>query len=148
MFSVRSRGWRPRNYGIRSQQGKRIRNPKYDTVSVTLALTRYAARSGRIDDTAESPFRLSHAIGARPNRPELTAILRHHIKEFGLSPEGRLFVGGRNKEELPVLTINRIWRRTRGAVFTPEVAAAPLAETPYDLRHAAVWPSAAGWRPA
>jgi hypothetical protein len=37
-----------------------------------------------------------------------------------------------------VLTINRIWRQARAAVFTPEVYASPLAETPYDLRHAAV----------
>jgi hypothetical protein len=45
----------------------------------------------------------------------------------------------RNKNELPVSTINRIWRWTRAAVFTPEVMASPLAENPsYDLRHAAV----------
>jgi integrase len=35
-------------------------------------------------------------------------------------------------------TINRVWRWTRAAVFTPEAAASPLARTPYDLRHAAV----------
>lgn len=73
-----------------------------------------------------------------PCPPELTAILRSHIREFGLGPGGRLFVGERNKSELPVSTINRIWRRTRAAVLTAEVAASPLAETPYDLRHAAV----------
>jgi integrase len=30
------------------------------------------------------------------------------------------------------------WRRARQAAFTAEVAASPLAKTPYDLRHAAV----------
>jgi integrase len=64
--------------------------------------------------------------------------LRSHIDEFGLGPGGRLFVGERNKDELPILTINRIWRQGRAAVFTPEVAGSPLTETPYDLRHAAV----------
>ena len=31
---------------------------------------------------------------------------------------------------------NEVWRRTRVAAFTPEMAAGPLARTPYDLRHA------------
>ena len=30
------------------------------------------------------------------------------------------------------------WRRAREHVFTPEVAATPLAKRPYDLRHACV----------
>jgi uncharacterized membrane protein len=35
----------------------------------------------------------------------------------------------------------RAWKRAREAVFTPEAAASPVAETPYDLRHAGV----TGW---
>jgi integrase len=73
-----------------------------------------------------------------PCPPVLAGILRRHIARFGLGPGGRLFVGERNKAELPVLTINRIWRQARAAAFTPEVHASPLGETPYDLRHAAV----------
>jgi integrase len=38
----------------------------------------------------------------------------------------------------PTMTIGRMWRRARQAAFTAEVAASPLAKTPYDLRHAAV----------
>jgi integrase len=34
--------------------------------------------------------------------------------------------------------IGRVWRRARQAAFAAEVAASPLAKTPYDLRHAAV----------
>lgn len=64
-----------------------------------------------------------------PCPPILTAIIRWHIGEFGLGPSGRLFVGERNKEELPTLTINRIWRQARQEAFTPEVHASPLAET-------------------
>jgi integrase len=73
-----------------------------------------------------------------PCPPELTAHLHNHIRTFGTAPDGRLFTGERNAEELPKLTITRAWKRARTATFTPEVAAGPLARTPYDLRHAAV----------
>ncbi|HEX5994430.1 MAG TPA: hypothetical protein VFY84_04750 [Jiangellales bacterium] len=43
-----------------------------------------------------------------------------------------------NDQELPKGTINKIWRLARAAAFVPEIVATPLAETPYDLRHAAV----------
>ena len=73
-----------------------------------------------------------------PCPPPLTALLHAHIQEFGVQPDGRLFVGERNDGELPTMTIGRVWRRARQAAFTAEVAASPLARTPYDLRHAAV----------
>ncbi|MBB5871984.1 integrase [Allocatelliglobosispora scoriae] len=73
-----------------------------------------------------------------PSCPELTAHLHRHMKEFGTSPDGRLFRGERNAEELPKGTVNRYWRLARAGAFTPEVYATPLAATPYDLRHAAV----------
>jgi integrase len=73
-----------------------------------------------------------------PCPPELTALLNEHIERFGFGPDGRLFVGERNKTELPKGTINRAWRAARRAVFTPEVYASPLAATPYDLRHACI----------
>jgi integrase len=76
-----------------------------------------------------------------PCCPELTAILHGHIDEFGFGPDGRLFAGERNATELPKLTIVRAWKRARETVFTPEIVAAPLAATPYDLRHAGV----TGW---
>ena len=50
-----------------------------------------------------------------PSPPVLTAIIRAHITRLGLGPGGRLFVGERNKAELPVLTINRVWRQERAA---------------------------------
>jgi integrase len=73
-----------------------------------------------------------------PCPPELTALFHEHIRQFGTGPDGRLFVGERNKEELPKLTITRTWKRARLEVFAEEVATTPLAATPYDLRHAAV----------
>lgn len=65
-------------------------------------------------------------------------MIHAHLQEFGTTPDGRLFVGDRNHQELPKLTVVRVWERARQAVFTPDVAASPLAGRPYDLRHAAV----------
>jgi integrase len=73
-----------------------------------------------------------------PCPPELTALLHEHIKLFGTAPDGRLFRGERNDDEMPKGTINRAWVRARRETFTPDVFASPLAGTPYDLRHAAV----------
>lgn len=72
-----------------------------------------------------------------PCPPELTAMLHRHLDMFGTGPGGRLFVTEAG-EPIPSLTVTRIWSRARAATFTPEVAASPLAKTPYDLRHAAV----------
>jgi hypothetical protein len=73
-----------------------------------------------------------------PCPPELTALIWEHIDRFGFGPDGRLFTGERNGDELPKLTIVRSWRRAREEAFTPEVAASLLGATPYDLRRAAV----------
>jgi integrase len=72
-----------------------------------------------------------------PCTPELTALLHEHIAEFGIGPDGRLFVGER-ADELPKLTYMRAWRAARKIVFTEEAARSPLAATPYALRHACV----------
>jgi integrase len=94
--------------------------------------------SGENRDRRQLKQRAIGEVRRVPCPPVLTAIIRRHIDQFGLGAGGRLFVGERNKAELPVLTIHRVWRQARAAVFTPEVHASPLAETPYDLRHAAV----------
>jgi integrase len=73
-----------------------------------------------------------------PCPPELTALPHEHISRNGLGEDGRVFVGARNRAELPKGTVNRAWREARRAAFTVEVCESPLAETPYDLRHAAV----------
>ncbi|MGD9525152.1 MAG: tyrosine-type recombinase/integrase [Dehalococcoidia bacterium] len=72
-----------------------------------------------------------------PVPPELVATLRQHIAELGTAPDGRLFVGQR-AADLPKITYLRAWRAARRLAFTPEVAAGPLAATPYSLRHACV----------
>jgi integrase len=72
-----------------------------------------------------------------PMPPELTALLHRHLAEFGTGQGGRLFPGER-AGELPKMTYMRAWRAARRIAFTPEVAATPLAATPYALRHACV----------
>jgi integrase len=72
-----------------------------------------------------------------PVPPELVAILRQHVAEFSTAPDGRLFVAQR-AADLPKITYVRTWRAARRLALTPEVAAGPLAATPYSLRHACV----------
>jgi integrase len=102
----------------------------------------YAGRewtdSGESRDRRQLKQRALGEVRVVPSPPPLTALLRWHIGRFGTAPDGRLFVGERNRSQLPKLTIVRTWQRARQAVFTNEVAASPLARTPYDLRHAAV----------
>jgi integrase len=94
--------------------------------------------SGKNRDRRQLKQRARGETRTVPCPPELTALIWQHIDRFGFGPDGRLFTGERNGEELPKLTIVRAWRRAREEAFTPEVAASPLARTPYDLRHAAV----------
>ena len=94
--------------------------------------------SGRNRDQRPLKQRARGEVRLVPCPPPLTALLHAHIQEFGVQPDGRLFVGERNDGELPTMTIGRVWRRARQVAFIPEVAASPLARTPYDLRHAAV----------
>ena len=82
-----------------------------------------------------------------PSPPELTGHLHTHLLRFGADAEGRLFRGER-ADELPKLTYMRIWRGARRRAFTAEMAASPLAATPYDLRHACVSTWLSGGVPA
>lgn len=91
-----------------------------------------------------STWRKGRAV---PVPPELTVHLRAHLAAFGSDREGRLFRGERACE-LPKLTCMRTWRSARRTAFTPEVAASPLAATPYDLRHACVSTWLSGGVPA
>ncbi|MFC5290278.1 tyrosine-type recombinase/integrase [Actinokineospora guangxiensis] len=93
--------------------------------------------SGKNRDLRPLKQRDEDEVRPVPCPPELTAMLHHHIKSFGISQDGRIFRGERNDNELPKLTIVRAWKRARTDTFTPEVAASPLGATPYDLRHAA-----------
>jgi integrase len=70
-----------------------------------------------------------------PVHPELTCLLRDHLRKFGTPPDGRLFSGVRGGE-LPTITYRRAWIRARQMALTAAEQASPLARRPYDLRHA------------
>jgi integrase len=81
-----------------------------------------------------------------PAHPELVAILRRHVAEFPLGPDGRLFVNRHGTSGVPLpppypnpvsmSTVYRAWHRARAAAFTAAQVGSPLARRPYDLRHA------------
>ncbi|MFI0454007.1 tyrosine-type recombinase/integrase [Actinomadura sp. 6N118] len=70
-----------------------------------------------------------------PACPELVTILRAHIEEFGAGDGGLLFRSQRGNRLAPV-SYESVWRRARAHALTPAQLATPLAERPYDLRHA------------
>jgi len=52
-----------------------------------------------------------------PAHPELTRLLRAHLKDFGTAPDGRLF-GGIRGGELPTITYRRAWINARQMALT------------------------------
>ncbi|GAT69019.1 integrase [Planomonospora sphaerica] len=72
-----------------------------------------------------------------PIPPELVAILREHIDEFGVHEDGRLFRTSRGGV-ISIATYCEAWKAARAFALTPEQQVSPLAARPYDLRHAAV----------
>ncbi|MER5319371.1 tyrosine-type recombinase/integrase [Streptosporangium roseum] len=72
-----------------------------------------------------------------PIPPPLVAILRDHLAEYGVSPDGHLFIGERGGP-LSESVYGRVWQKARTAALSRAEAASPLAARPYDLRHACV----------
>lgn len=74
-----------------------------------------------------------------PLCPELVAILRRHVAEYGTAPDGRILQGQRGVSPMvSKSTYAKVWREARAAAFGAKLAATPLARRPYDLRHACV----------
>lgn len=92
-------------------------------------------------DDAHEERGLKHRAEAEvrlvPIPPILVAILRWHIKTYGVGEGGRLFNSERGK---PVASTayTEVWQQARILALTPEEVDSPLAARPYDLRHAAV----------
>ena len=81
--------------------------------------------------------RAQHEMRSVPIPPALVALLRAHLKEYGTTPDGRLFRTARGRP-LQDSAYSAVWQAARTAAFTPAQQASPLARRPYDLRHAAV----------
>ncbi len=77
------------------------------------------------------------AVRIVPIPPELVAILRRHITQYGLAPDGRLFRGESGGVLVPT-SYRSVWQQARLLGLTPSQAASPLAQRPYDLRHGGV----------
>jgi integrase len=72
-----------------------------------------------------------------PIHPELAAMLREHLDEFGTGPRGRLFTGPRGG----IITDRaylKVFHEARAEALTAREASSPLLDVPYALRHAAV----------
>jgi integrase len=90
---------------------------------------------GKDRETRQLKHRANGDSRTVPIHPELTRLLRAHLREFGTGPDGRLFYGVR-VGELPTITYRRAWIKARKVALSPEEQASPLARRPYDLRHA------------
>jgi integrase len=83
-----------------------------------------------------------------PIPPELVELLRAHFRQFGATPDGRLF-RSESGNPLQPSTWWRLWQKVRAASLTPEQFASPLLKRPYDLRHSGVtWRLNSGVPPA
>jgi integrase len=109
-----------------------------------MRLTHSEPRSGtRWTDSRKSRERraLKHrAVGDSrpvPIHPELVALLRAHLDQYGTVHSQRLFVGPRGGV-VAEWTYLEVFHQARQAAFTDGEAATPLLGRPYDLRHAAV----------
>lgn len=81
--------------------------------------------------------RAKNASRSVPIPPQLVALLRKHLDEYGAAPDGRLF-RGMSDGPLAETRYGAVWRRARQLALTPEQFESRLAARPYDLRHAGV----------
>ncbi|MFF3442122.1 tyrosine-type recombinase/integrase [Streptosporangium sp. NPDC002721] len=93
--------------------------------------------NGKRRESRELKHRARKAVRTVPIPPPLVPILRNHLTEYGVSPDGHLFVGERGGP-LSESVYGRIWQRARTEALSKAEAASPLAARPYDLRHACV----------
>jgi len=70
-----------------------------------------------------------------PVSPALARLLRAHLAEHGTASDSRLF-RGEDGGLLSDSVYDRAWDKARRAALNPAEVASPLAERPYDLRHA------------
>lgn len=70
-----------------------------------------------------------------PASPALVKLIRRHLAEYGTAPDGRIFRGEAGGF-LSDTVYGRTWEKARQTALTEAEAASPLAQRPYDLRHA------------
>ncbi|MBT2210314.1 tyrosine-type recombinase/integrase [Actinomadura sp. NEAU-AAG7] len=104
--------------------------------------------SGKARDRQPLKHRAEGETRPVPIHPDLVRILREHIETFEIKPGQRLFTGPRGGI-MTDRTYLGVWHDARAEALTAAESASPLAQRPYDLRHAALstW-LAAGVPPA
>jgi len=109
-----------------------------------LTLTQAAPRTAAAwtgNGTSHEQRGLKHrpegAVRTVPIPPVLVAMLRHHHRRYGTTPDGRLFRGTRGGP-LSESSYGRTWHAARTQTLGPATATTTLARRPYDLRHAAL----------
>lgn len=93
--------------------------------------------SGQTHESRRLKHRADKETREIPIPPVLVAILREHIKEYGVAKDGRLFrtaTGGSYSSS----AYSYVWQEARKLALSPAQVASSLAARPYDLRHAAL----------
>ncbi|GAB2443376.1 site-specific integrase [Streptosporangium sandarakinum] len=93
--------------------------------------------NGQRRESRELKHRARKAVRPVPIPPPLVTILRSHLTKHGISRDGHLFVGERGGP-LSESVYGRVWQKARMVALSTAETASPLAERPYDLRHACV----------
>ncbi|RBQ14028.1 hypothetical protein DP939_42910 [Spongiactinospora rosea] len=91
---------------------------------------------GQLHDQRGLKHRHETAVRLVPIPPVLVRILRAHIAQFPPAPDGRVFYDGPDKAILKGNTYRCVWKRARRDALSAAEAASPVAQRPYDLRHA------------
>lgn len=73
-----------------------------------------------------------------PIPPVLVRVLREHIEQFGVAPDGRLLRNAKG-HYIDASAYGITWNRAREATLTLDEHALELAKRPYDLRHAGIF---------
>ncbi|MFC9602546.1 tyrosine-type recombinase/integrase [Streptomyces niveus] len=93
--------------------------------------------NGAVHEIHSLKRRAAKATRAVPIPPVLVSMLRDHMRQFGVAPDGRLFRNAAGKY-IEASAYGITWGRAREAVLTLDEHALELAKRPYDLRHAGI----------
>ncbi|GGU26529.1 tyrosine-type recombinase/integrase [Nocardioides albus] len=103
---------------------------------------------GELGEQRSLKHRVSTATRPVPLPPPLVKLLRDHLENFETGAGGWLFVSRVGKfgrpmpaalsRPVPLAAVERVFKTARAAALTERERKSPLAQRPYDLRHAAV----------
>ncbi|MEU1300341.1 hypothetical protein [Streptomyces shenzhenensis] len=92
---------------------------------------------GAVHEIHSLKRRAAKATRPVPLPPVLVGMLREHIRNFGVAPDGRLFCNAAG-DYIDASAYGITWGRVREAVLALDEHALELAKRPYDLRHAGI----------